>query len=348
MKIRFMSAASALYCAALFLLLHAPVYAGGFFGGGEEVVPYDKFIISLLSENDAYFDSMVDKYYSAGTRIGFTSSEMDFAGEAAEKHPWLAAIGKLGLAAKPRVTKFNIYLNQEIYTPKDKVEFPDEKDRPYAGYLYLSLGLTNRNNDMEEHLWLDVGIVGPASLAQQTQDFIHLMVNHNSALPGWGTQLDNEPALNIHYQITRKYNLFVSKYFSSDTLLTADTALGNVDIHLGADMRLRFGYNLEADFGVPKVNMSYNASAPHSNDFSVYIFGGAGGRIVGRNIFLSGNTFSGGTGLRVNPFIYDFEFGAAILFKGFRISYIYTYKSKEFTTQDTGTNVGSILLDMAF
>ncbi len=336
-----------IFCSIIVLLFSSNSLAFDFFGSNEPVTPYDKFIIRIITENDVYLEPFFDEYYTAGHSIGFTSREMDFSGEDAENYKFLSYLGKIGLANYPRVTKFNIDLSQEIYTPKDRSPIPDKNDRPYAGYLYLSLGLINRNNNIEEHFWVNVGVVGPAALAKQAQDFVHKYISNDALMPGWDTQIGNEFALNFYYQITRKFTLS-DKNVASDILLTADTAVGNVDIHLGADIRFRLGHNLHVDFGVPKVNISYNASSVYSNDFSIYGFVGAGGRIVGRNLLLSGNTFTSGTGISLYPFLYNLEAGVAVVFKGFRFSYVYTYKSKEFTSQKNNSSFGSILLELAF
>ncbi len=323
--------------------------ASSLFGSGADVTPYDKFTIKLTTENDAYLEPFTDEYYTAGHSIGFTSKEMDFSNEEiSEKYKFLSTLGKIGLANYPRVTRFNIDLSQEIYTPKDRTATPDKFDRPYAGYLYLSLGISNRNNEVQEHLWLNLGVVGPYSFAKEVQNFVHNYISNDYLLLGWDTQISNEFAFNLYYQITRKFTLYNGNIISSDFLLNSDTAVGNVDIHLGVDMRFRVGYNLHVDFGVPKINTSYKASPVSSDDFTLYWFIGAGGRLVGRNLFIEGNTFSSGTNLKLNPFIYDFETGVAAAYKGFRFSYVFTLKSKEFRTQKNNLSYGSILLELSF
>ena len=338
-----------LFCLVCFFSFCDNGFSYSLFGGGDEVTPYDKFIVTVLTENDVYVNLPVDKYYTAGNKVNFTTKEIDFANSGEYYPNWLEYLGGIGLAGYPRVTKFNVGITQEIYTPKTKSPIPDINDRPYAGYLYLSFGLTNRNSRVEERLWLDTGVVGPMSLAKEVQDFIHInILKHDSVWPGWDYQLGNEFALNLNYQITRKYFIFSDGVLSADALLTLGGALGNIDIHFAADGRFRYGYNLDADFGVPKINMSYSSSTVYSDEFSFYIFFGAGGRLIGHNIFLSGNTYGKGTEIDVIPFVHDFELGLALAINGFRISYIYTFKSGEFKTQDAGTNVGTILLEFAF
>lgn len=324
--------------------------ASDFFGLGTHVKPYDKFTLRFTSENDVYLKDITDEYYTAGHSIGLTFPEMDFSNEETkEEYKFLSYLAKVGVANYPRVTRFNIDISQEIYTPKNgQAVIPDKNDRPYAGYLYLSLGMSNRNNEIEEHFWVNLGMVGPAAFAKETQNFVHKYLSHDALLKGWDSQLANEFAFNLYYQITRKFHLYNSDAFSLDFLLTSNTAVGNIDIHLGADIRFRIGHNLHVDFGVPKVNMSYKASSVSSDDFSIYLFLGSGGRIVGRNLFIQGNTFSEGTGLKLNPFIYDLEVGVAAVYKGFRLSYVFTYKGKEFRSQQNESSYGSLLLELSF
>jgi lipid A 3-O-deacylase len=59
---------------------------------------------------------------------------------------------------------------QNIFTPsKIKLEDPPPDDRPYAGWLYGSIGLIAETGQRLDVLDLTLGIVGPASLAEETQ-----------------------------------------------------------------------------------------------------------------------------------------------------------------------------------
>lgn len=319
------------------------------------LVPYPKQYINIISENDAYYNTYTDRYYTAGNYIGYTSKEQDYycqniryKADPEYKRSPLWWLSKISVLQSRHLTRWDITVAQEMYTPKNKQAKPsDENDYPYAGYLYLALGFSNRDENTSETFKLHLGVVGPAALAQYTQDFIHSAFKLGSKLP-WESQIYNEPIFNLHYQITKKYYLFNTRYFSSDILPSISAALGNAHIYVAAGARLRMGYNLDVDFGVSKINHAINSPPPHSDKFSIYVFGGASGRFVIKNIFISGNTFQKGTNLDITRLVYDLEAGVAIAYKGVRASYTFSHRSKEFRNQATYMNFSSIALQIAF
>ncbi|CCF80614.1 putative outer membrane protein [Helicobacter bizzozeronii CCUG 35545] len=42
------------------------------------LTPYHKQYIELVTENDGYINPYIDRYYTAGTRIGWVSKEYNF------------------------------------------------------------------------------------------------------------------------------------------------------------------------------------------------------------------------------------------------------------------------------
>src|SRR3546814_4711146 len=61
-----------------------------------------------------------------------------------------------------------------MYTPDDvALRNPPLDDRPYAGWLYGSVGLIAETGRRLDQLELTLGVVGPASLTEQTQKLIH-------------------------------------------------------------------------------------------------------------------------------------------------------------------------------
>lgn len=320
------------------------------------LTPYNKQYISIISDNDAFFNSYLDRYYTAGNSIRYTSKEKDYycenvkyLGDNQLKRSNLWWLGKVSLIMSQHVTRWEMGITQEMYTPRIKqAPVPGVADYPYAGYLYLSLGILNRNANTEERIQLNLGVVGPAALAQTAQDAIHVVFGLGGRLPGWETQISNEPIFNLHYQITKKFYIFNTQYISADILPSISASLGNAHIDAGVFARVRLGYNLDTDFGVTKINHSIDSAPPHSDKFSIYAFAGAGGKFVIKNIFISGNTFERGTGLDLQRFTYELEGGVAMAIKGFRISYTVSHRGKEFKNQAGAMNFASIALQIAF
>ena len=76
------------------------------------------------------------------------------------------------------------------YTPGDitKSEFT-QNDFLYAGWLYGSLGIVSDTGQVFDNIVLTLGMVGPSSKAQQSQEYIHHVIE--SPQPqGWDHQLE--------------------------------------------------------------------------------------------------------------------------------------------------------------
>ena len=71
-------------------------------------------------------------------------------------------------------------------------------DQPYAGVLYVDSMLYARK-DRWAHVWqLKLGVVGPASQAEDVQKDFHDLIGGDEPM-GWDTQLPDEPVINVGY-----------------------------------------------------------------------------------------------------------------------------------------------------
>ncbi len=312
----------------------------------EYLKPYKKHKVVLLSDNDAYVDIYSDKYYSAAHRISYISPEWNFHGEDNEsKASWL---GKISVYPKNNVTSYFVSISQEIYTPDDKSENVSPLDHPYAGGLYLSIGVNQRRDISFERIWLDIGVVGKYSFAQNVQNGIHTSVNtdHNSVIP-WSNQVGDEFIMNLHYSWTGKLRVINTNIISAHLLPSAAISLGNGSTFLDLNMRLKIGHNLDASFGTPKMNFGQDFNGVISDDFSIYVYGGIGYRFTLRNIYIQGNTWEDPFRQDLDPFVNYFEGGLALAYKGFELSYSVTYKSREYIGQPLNHTFGSIMISFA-
>ena len=72
-------------------------------------------------------------------------------------------------------------------------------------------------------------------------------------------------------------------------------------------------------------------------------------RFVLRNIFLQGNTIGGvQSDLDLNRAIYGIELGAVFAWRGYALSYLYSYKRREFVTQLANHSYATIRLEVSF
>ena len=319
----------------------------------EEAKEAEEFI-SLTLENDLW-GSGEDRHYTHGTKIGYLTTDVPV---------WLNAIGEQWLCDSCRdESAVEFVLGQNIFTP-DNISTTElqEDDRPYAGWLYTGftlygVDLCNDKNDpmgcnslKYDALQLNIGMVGPASLADQTQTFVHELID--SPRPnGWDHQLSNEFGVMLSY--TRRWQNFIhSGLFDSlehDLSPHVVGALGNIYTYVGGGALWRFGRNLRVDAGPNTVR----PGLPGASYFvpkrgkGWYLFAGFEGRAMARNIFLDGNTFSDSHSVDKKPFVFDAQFGFAYRWENVRLTLTNVFRSKEFKGQDKSDEYGAITLDFA-
>lgn len=299
--------------------------------------------LSLVFENDLFYDT--DRNYTNGVRAEWLSGPVrqpDWALDLARKFPIFPSDGTI---------RISYAAGQNMYTPSDiTLVDPPLDDRPYAGWLYGSVGVIAENGRRLDQLELSVGVVGPASLAEQTQIFIHDITGSDDP-NGWDTQLENEPGVLLIYQ--RSWRKFVSESISGfmfDVTPHAGGALGNVFTHANAGVTMKFGRRLPLDYGTPRIQPSLPGSGffiPRDG-LGWYLFAGIKGRAVARNIFLDGNTFRDSRSVDKVPFVGDFQFGFALTWQDVRLSYTHVLRSREFEEQDGRDDFGALSLSVRF
>jgi hypothetical protein len=127
-------------------------------------------------------------------------------------------------------------------------------------------------------------------------------------------------------------------------------ALGNVFTHLATGFTIRIGDDLPNDYGPPRIRPSLPGSDFFVTDdpFGWYLFVGVEGRLVGRNIFLDGNTFTDSHSVDKKRIVGDLQAGLAMTAGDARISYTYVLRAREFEGQNNKDGFGSINLSYRF
>jgi len=301
--------------------------------------------LSLVFENDVFLD--LDRHYTNGVQLIWTSAP-------APAPAWGRGLARRipGLSPDARV-RATAGLGQSMYTPEDiSLADPPPGARPYAGWLYGSAGVTAQDGPVLHRLQLTLGIVGPSSLAGETQRFVHDLTG--SPQPqGWDTQLDDEPGAVLAYQRSWRARAADGPAgFSTDLVPHAGFALGNVFTYGELGTTVRVGRRLPDDYGPPRVQLSLPGSGffepDPSGDFGWYLFGGVAGRAVARNIFLDGNTFGGSRSVDREVLVGDLQLGVAIAFNSVRITYTHVFRTREFREQSGGDRFGAIAVSVRF
>ena len=305
--------------------------------------------LSIQFENDV-FGGGTDRHYTNGLRISYVFP--------AHKLPPLARFLRnitpfIDDEAEMRVMGA---AGQNIFTPSDILDTAlIADDRPYAGWLYGEIGLSILDGRVRDGAVLSLGVVGPASLAKETQRWWHGVIGVEKP-EGWANQLRNEPAVLFLFErewLTRRPLIEEKLYV--DFSPRAGFAIGNVFDYLAAGGMIRVGPNLPRDFGVPRIRPSLPgsglfASPDHGLDW--YLFAGGEVRLVARNIFLDGNTFRKSHSVDKKPLVFDAQAGLATTFDlsgtPMRLSYALVFRSKEFDLQEKANVFGSLSLSVQF
>jgi len=203
-----------------------------------------------------------------------------------------------------------IAIGQVIQTPDD-LSRNDliQDDVPYAGTLTVQGTWYSFNNDEFRGFEITAGVVGPLSLAEQTQKTVHKLIGSDDP-KGWDNQLGTEPVINFNYM--RKKKIWYRGNpagFSVDTAINGNAGLGNLFTQASAALEMRFGYNMPQGFvHVPDpigLSMHYMASLKPANSRmgSFYATLVLRGSAFVHNIFLDGNTFRDSHSVDKKPFV---------------------------------------------
>lgn len=313
--------------------------------------PYDNYL-SLSYENDLIGDGK-DRYYTSGVRATYynvNSTVPPIIDELAD------AVPEFKLNA---TTSTFFSLGQNLYTPSSIIETtPDPDDRPYAAWLYGSVGLATLTKDHIDQLEITLGVVGPEALGKQTQTFIHKHITDSPKPQGWSHQIGFEPGVILSWERRwpRGFHNAWTLDFGNDLRLNAEpnvnVSLGNVYTYAGTGVMLTFGPHQDVlQDTPPRVRPAMSGTGYFDvpeNDWSWYLFTGADARLMARNIFLDGNTFKDSPSVDKKLLVGDAVAGVAFTFHDYRLSYTANYRTKEFDGQDKDSIFGSLTLTTRF
>lgn len=192
--------------------------------------------VSVIDEND-YFDfwrppdQRSDDNYTQGARI-----RADVAGT--------PPVFRRRFCPKSIACGSSFEIGQEMYTPMEDAARPIPGQRPYVGWLYVQGTASAASTDARRTLTATVGVTGPPSLAQQTQDSFHSLVPGFRHPLGWDQQLPTELAFAFKAEAERYLSASVQTGRWIDITPDAHATLGTLRTALGAGGRARIGYGL--------------------------------------------------------------------------------------------------------
>lgn len=318
----------------------------------------ESWTFSAQFENDLF--GSTDQFYTNGIKLSWVSPDLTQYRDSKQLPDWsrplinrLPLINKAGLQ---RNIAFS--LGHKIFTPID-ISRTDliKEDRPYAGWLYFGTAFHNKNFHELDTLELQIGVIGPAALAEKAQNTVHKYRDIAQA-KGWDNQLHNE--LGIAFIYDHKERIILNggvKKLGADIIIHYGGALGNVYTYINSGAEIRYGWNIPTDFGTSLIrpggdsNPPSDSSDPRFSDkggFSLYGFAAASGRIVARNIFLDGNSFRDSHNVDKQHLIGDAMLGIALVIGKTKITYAQVFKSKEFKNQKNEHHFGSLSFSYSY
>lgn len=270
-----------------------------------------------------------------------------------------------------------VRFGQSMYTPEDHTRtdlIPD--DRPYAGLLYMGLACNRRKHEPEssremlDTREITLGVIGPSSLAEQSQNLVHDAIGDTRFL-GWDHQLKNEPVFQL--ALDRKFREFrgtgaIIPGFSADSIRSMGLRLGNIETSATLGVEGRIGWNLPNDFGSYPIrpgaeNRPPSAASIHGKSSDsvpaasrprpgVHLFGMVEGKAVAYDFSLDGNLFRSSHSVTRRPWVAQAAVGVSaqgiLAGHGVRLAVMRVYRTREFEEQSAKQAYGSIALSIEF
>ncbi len=300
--------------------------------------------LTFTAENDL-FGGSTDRYYSNGVLLSWRSPSADL------PRPFAWIDDRLSWLFGPGDLRWGFSLGHNIYTPDDKYSYiPNPRDRPYAAHLYGAFSLSRSTATTQMLFEIQAGVVGPSALGEEVQNNYHRLIGVRR-LNGWDYQLRDEPTLGVLVERRWRLPLGTLAGFDAEAIPSALAAAGNAEIYAGGGATLRLGQGLDADWGPTRIRPAVAGSAffQPRQEFGWYVFAGLDGRVVGRDIFLDGNTFRDNTpSVNRRPFVGEAKAGAAAFWRGTRIAYTQVIRSEEFYGQRGTQTFGSVSVSFRF
>jgi len=318
--------------------------------------------LTFYLDNDLFGGS--DQDYTNGARLSWISGSRD----PEEFGPIQNSLRKLSGDADslrifrrisgfddPKEVEYNygFSVTQLMFTPEDTdAPEPPPGQRPYAGWLGVSLSIHTKDSHAQNSVDLAVGTTGRRAYAKQTQDFVH-DIRGIDKFKGWDSQIPSEPTLNIYYTQKRRLTFLETERgdFAIDGFGEGRLAFGNFrsDVDIGA--LIRFGWHLPVDFSDPRLLVTAYSHQPfrirrrQESDWSLYGLAGVRGAAVAHDITLDGPVFENfDTGVTREPLVGEIYAGFGIRYRRIVFSYVHTFRSPEFREQNNGQDFGSLAL----
>lgn len=303
----------------------------------------DRGMVSAVIENDLFGGT--DRNYTNGLRLEWVRSAESFS-------PWLYRAARTQPFVDLKGIEFRdgFALSHTLYTPRDiTLTVPPADDHPYASHLSLQWFATAAQENAENTVVIDLGLIGPLAGGSFVQERWHQLLDGEEPR-GWDSQLHNELVFAISGQRVRRYAGPAFGALETDLLTHAGLTLGTLRTSVSAGATVRVGFDLAHSFAPPRLRPSIGSSSLYQPGGGVagYLFAGVGGYGVARDVFLDGNTFRDSASVSRNPAVGDLQAGVELHAGRYRAAFTYVVRTEQFEGQDGVQKFGAISLSRAF
>jgi len=219
---------------------------------------------------------------------------------------------------------FSFTLTQDIFTPKEMAHVDNQLngDRPFAANILFGIKKVtfNKADGIRTYSELQIGVLGPAALGEETQNGIHNNLPTSGIVKGWENQISNSLMLN--------YSTFIEKYFFHNNWFELSGiskfkfGLPYTCANVGMQTRIGLIDLLPKDFEFIS-----------SKKWQFFLTLSAEGSVVAYNATLQGGMFSESiyTLNSINTFVGYSNVGLTLIYKKFKMEYVQHFNSPEFT-----------------
>ena len=246
---------------------------------------------------------------------------------------------------------YGLSVTQKMFTPQDFASpTQPEGERRYAGWLGLGFSVHARDARALNSVELILGTTGENSLAEGAQNLIHDLRNIEK-FQGWQDQIPNEVTLDLSFRQKRRAAFLPedSDGFGIDGLTEWGMRLGSFRTLASFGGLFRAGFHLPMDFSDPRLSSTAYShryfehgerSTQRWSAFSLFGFNVAG---IGHDASLDGPLLRDfDTGNEREPWVGELYAGFGVRWRLLEISYLHTWRTKEYEEQDGGFNFGSL------
>jgi len=310
---------------------------------------WNRGIFTFQFEND--FVHGTDQYYTNGLKITWISPNItnDTTGNPLYRYSH-SFLRHIPYEESNRSSRISVTLGQNIYMPTENLSLAQLRDdRPCAGWTYAGTAVHSTDGHTLDTWEIQLGIVGPDAFAEDTQRLIHGTQ--------WHYELKNEPGVVLACERKWRAHEGSQTPLNYDIIPHAGITVGNVSTFVTAGCEIRAGRHIPKDFGTATIRPAgYTRIPAHAGTHPTnkhehvgwYLFAAVDGRIVARDIFLDGNTFTDSPSVEKELCIAEVTTGIAVTMNRFTLSIAHIMRTEEFSGQESDHQFGSIFLSIPF